>query len=467
MSEKTTFALCFANRGFFPPEVIAEARREVQQRLEDFGHDCITMDENLTQYGAVQTREEGQLFANFLREHEGEYGGVILSLPNFGDENGALAAFKDCDVPIYIQAYPDEMDKMDPEQRRDSFCGKFSIMDVFYQAGIKFTALQPHTVAPSSDRFEANIDHFDRVCRVTNGLKDMTIGAIGARTTDFKTVRIDELALQRNGILMETLDLSMVFARMDELDDEAAEVKAKQEHLADYTNWGDVPSEAFNTLVKLGVAIDQFVEEYQMDAVAIRCWIEMQEQLGISPCVLLSEMNDRGIVAACEVDVGNAIAMSALSLASGNVATVLDWNNNYKDVDDKCILFHCGPVPKSLMQTPGVVGDHGILKHAVGEGNAYGPVEGRIKPVPFTYGSVMTEGGCIRAYLGEGRFTEDTIPDDFFGCAGVAEIENLQDVLQTVGYQGHRHHVSVTPDHIMAPVVEAFTRYLGYEVTEF
>lgn len=340
-------------------------------------------------------------------------------------------------------------------------------MDVFHQAGIKFTALQPHTVDPSTERFEANIDHFDRLCRVTNGLKDMTVGAIGARTTDFKTVRIDEMTLQRNGILMETLDLSMLFARMEELDEEAQEVKAKHERLADYTNWGDVPSEAFNTLVKLGVAIDQFIEEYQMDAVALRCWIEMQEQLGVSPCVLISEMNDRGIVTACEVDVGNALSMYALRRASGNAATVLDWNNNYRDVDDKCILFHCGPVPRSMMQTAGVVGDHGILKNEVGEGNAYGPVEGRIQPMPFTFGSCMTEEGSIKAYLGEGKFTEDGIPDDYFGCGGVAEIEGLQDVLQTIGYQGHRHHVSVTPDHIMEPVVEAFTRYLDYDVTVF
>ncbi len=465
MSEKTTFALFFGNRGFFPPEVIADAQQEIKGRLDELGHDYISMDESLTQYGAVQTREEGQMYANFLREHAGEYGGVILSLPNFGDENGALAAFKNCDVPIYIQAYPDEMDKMAPALRRDAFCGKFSIMDVFYQAGITFTALQPHTVSPSSDRFAANIDHFDRVCRVYNGLNDITVGAIGARTTDFKTVRIDELALQRNGILMETLDLSMIFARMNELDDQAQEVQAKEQHLAEYTNWDQVPSEAFETLVKLGVSIDQFVEEYEMDAVAIRCWIEMQEQLGISPCVLISEMNDRGIVTACEVDIGNALAMLGLSLASGNVATVLDWNNNYKDVDDKCILFHCGPVPKSMMLSPGQVTDHSILQNSVGEGNAYGPVQGRIQPLPFTFSSIMTEEGRIRAYIGEGRFTDDEIPDDFFGCAGVAEIENLQDVLQTVGYQGHRHHVSVTPDHVMAPVFEAFARYLDYDVT--
>ena len=57
------------------------------------------------------------------------------------------------------------------------------------------------------DAFAANVDHFDRICRVVGGMKNMVVGSIGARTTAFKTVRIDELALQRHGITMETLKL--------------------------------------------------------------------------------------------------------------------------------------------------------------------------------------------------------------------------------------------------------------------
>ena len=63
---------------------------------------------------------------------------MILCLPNFGDETGAVAALKDAGVPILIQAYPDELDKMGPAHRRDSFCGKISIMDVFCQYGVPF-----------------------------------------------------------------------------------------------------------------------------------------------------------------------------------------------------------------------------------------------------------------------------------------------------------------------------------------
>ena len=464
MIEKTTFALFFGNRGFFPASLQESARKEMTQVLESLGHQTIALDPNATRNGAVETPEEGAKYAKFLKQHEGKFGGVILCLPNFGDETGAVAALKDAGVPILIQAYPDEFDKMRPELRRDSFCGKFSIMDVFTQYELPFTALKPHTVQPTCERFAEQIDLFDRVCRVYNGMNEMIVGAIGARTTAFKTVRIDELALQRNGITMETLDLSEIFGRMKSLRKNSGQFKDKVETLRNYTNWEGVPEEAFETLVRMGVVIDQVIDEFKMDAVAIRCWLEMQQQLGVSPCVLLSELNDRGIPTACEVDVGNAVTMRALRLASGDVATCLDWNNNYGTEEEKCILFHCGPVPQSMMTDKGRVTEHGILLNAVGEGCSYGCNVGRIAPSSFTFGSMLTDCGELNFYLGEGKFTGDPIPEDFFGCAGVAEIPLLQDVLQTIGYLGHRHHVSVTRGHCSEPVLEAFDRYLGYEV---
>jgi L-fucose isomerase-like protein len=464
--KKTTFAVLFGNRGFFPASLQQEAREQVMGVLHAMGHETIALPTDATErYGAVETPAQGRMFADFLRQNHGRFGGVILSLPNFGDETGAIAALKDCGVPILIQAFPDDLDRMEPALRRDAFCGKFSIMDVFVQYGQPFTVLKPHTVHPQNQRFAENIDYFDRLCRVYNGMKDLTVGAIGARTTAFKTVRIDELALQSHGITMETLDLSGVFARMDKLTDNDGDVKAARDRLSGYTRWDHAPAESLNTLSKLSVVLDQVIQEFGLDCLALRCWIEMQEILGISPCVLLSLLNDQGMAAGCEVDIGSAITMHALKLASGQPAACLDWNNNYGDDDDKCILFHCGSTAQSLMTAPGQIEDHAILANAVGEGCSFGCNIGRIRPGAFTYGDMLTARGELNFYLGQGEFTPDPIPDVFFGCAGVARIENMQDHLMTIGYAGHRHHTSVTPGHIARPIAEAFTKYLGYNVT--
>lgn len=464
-SKKTTFALYFGNRGFFPASLMASAREELVKVLKGLGHDTLILDAGATRHGAVETPAEGAVYAKFLKENEGKFDGVILSLPNFGDETGAAAALKNAGVPILIQAYPDELKKMAPYLRRDSYCGKLSIMDVFYQNGIPFTALKPHTVAPSSKAFAANVDHFDRVCRVVAGFKNMVVGAIGARTSAFKTVRIDELALQQNGITMETFDLSDVFARMNAVLPSDAAYKDKAELLKGYADFSKAPQDAFDKIVKLGVVLDKIIEDAELDAVAIRCWMEMQQILGISPCVLMSEMNNRFMPAACEVDVGNAVVMYALSKASGDVAACLDWNNNYGDDDNKCILFHCGPVPQAMMVKKGVVTGHAIIENAPDIACSYGCNAGRIKPMPFTFSSMMTDCGVLKFYIGDGQFTKDPIPDNFFGCAGVAEISDLQDVLLHIGYEGHRHHVSVTPSDVVEPVREALEYYLGYDVS--
>lgn len=463
MVNKSTFALFFGNRGFFPASLIAEAREVLPRVLKGAGHETLILDEAATRYGAVETSREGQVYANFLQQNRGKYDGVILCLPNFGDETGAVAALKDAGVPIFIHAYPDDLDKMAPALRRDAFCGKLSIADVFRQYGVKFTAIKPHVVAPASDTFKANIDYFDRVCRVVKGLKGMVVGAIGARTTPFKTVRIDELALQHHGITVETLDMADVIGRVKAMNGSQA-YKDKAAVLRQVADWGGVPDRAFENVTKLGVVLDEIIEEYQMDAVAIRCWLELQKQLGISPCVMLGALNDQGIGASCEVDIGSAIALHVLHLASGQPATCLDWNNNYAEDENKCILFHCGPVPASLMADKGRITDHDILINSIGEGLSYGCNVGRIAPFEFTFSNVLTDRGQLRWYLGHGKFTNDPVPPDFFGCAGVAEVENLQDVMLHIMRTGHRHHVNLVPGHYADPLREALHGYLGHDV---
>jgi L-fucose isomerase-like protein len=461
-----TFALFFGNRGFFPGELIAGARNELKTEVEQLGFDTLIMNEDATRFGAVETIEEGGKYAAFLKENAGKFDGVILSLPNFGDENGAIAALQDCGVPILIQAYPDKIGEMDFANRRDSFCGKFSIMDVFYQYGLPFTVFTPHVVHPDSDDFRRQMSDFAAVCRVVKKMKRFSVGAIGARTTAFKTVRFDEITLQKYGITTESLDLSELMMRVKDIRSGMEKFELKRRRLLDYTNWQGVPEERIDMLAKVGVALDDIVNEFQLDAIALRCWVELEKELHIAPCVLLGEMNDRGIAAACELDVCNAVPMRALQAASNQAATVLDWNNNYGDEPDKCILFHCGPVPQSLMNGKGHIEEHKMFVKSIGPDCSWGCNIGRIKDSPMTFASSKTEDGKLKFYLGEGRFTADPVEEEFFGCAGVVEIADLQNKLLKIGKNGYRHHVGLTFGHVEVPVREAFTTYLGYDILD-
>lgn len=148
MNRKLTFALAFANRGFMPGELIYEARTEMIKAVTDAGYGYIAMEQELTRYGGIETREEGLLYAKWLKQHDGEYDGVIFSMPIFADENGAITALQDAGVLILMQAYPDEIGKMDFAHRRDAYCGKFSVTDVFTQYGVPSPCSNPTLFIP-------------------------------------------------------------------------------------------------------------------------------------------------------------------------------------------------------------------------------------------------------------------------------------------------------------------------------
>ena len=446
--KKQTFALFFGNRGFMPAELIEGAREDMVKAVTDAGYDYLIMDKDATRYGAVETRDEGRIYAKWLKSHEGEYDGVILCMPIFIDENGAVTALQDAGVPILMQAYPDTIGKMDFKNRRDAFCGKFSVTDVFEQYKIPYTVMKPHVVDPLTPAFTQNLHDFAAICRVVKGMKRFTIGCIGARTTAFKTVRFDEVTMQRYGINVESFDLSELFEFVRAKDDNDQKVIDKKTMLA-----------------KISVVIDEYIEAYHLDAISLRCWNEMETYLRVCPCVLISELNDRGIVASCEIDMCSAITMRALQLATMGPAACLDWNNTYGDGPDKVILFHWRSTAQKLMAAKGTVTSHKIFDKG-DPGSGWGTNEGRIGSFPMTYSNCKTEDGKIHIYFSEGEFTADEIEKEFFGCGGVAKIENLQDKLIKLARNGFKHHTTVANGHVKDVLDEAFRYYLNYNIVD-
>jgi len=459
--KKICFALYFGNRGFFPGELIASAREEMKKAVTDAGYDFICMEEDKTRYGAVETIAEGKIYSDFLKENEGRYDGVILSLPNFGDENGAIVALKDAAVPILVQAYPDEIGLMDFSHRRDAMCGKFAICNVLRQAEIPFTLTKKFVVSPESEDFAADIERFAAICRVVKGMKCFNVGAIGARTTAFKTVRVDEVALQKKGINLETLDLADVFARIDKVSEER--ILEKKKEILDITVYKGYPEEKLNSMAKVQAVFEDIVKEYNLSAIAVRCWNEFQMNFGIAPCVSLCLLNEAGISAACEVDVTNAVMMRALSLASDSPSMLLDYNNNYADEPDKAVLFHCGPVAPSMLKGKGEIIEHLMFKKSFGEGSGVGVNKGNIKEGKITFGSVKTENGRVYAFISEGEFTADPIEPEFFGSGKVLKKNDVNAMSNYVALNGYKHHLAITYGSAGEAVKEAFEKYLGFE----
>jgi L-fucose isomerase-like protein len=408
---------------------------------------------------------ESRKCADLFRANRDRIDGVIVTLPNFGEERAIADTLRmaDLNVPVLIQATPDSASKMSIKFRRDSFCGKMSACNNLMQYGIPYSITTQHTEAPDSDLFRKDLEWFAGVCRVVKGLRRVRIGALGARPAAFNTVRYSEKILENNGISIEPIDLSEILGRIARMKDDDPAAVAKLAAIRKYVSTESVPLEALLKMAKLGAVIDHWMAQTEVAISAVQCWTSLEEYFGVVPCTVMSMMSENLMSSACEVDICGVIGMHALQLASGTPSALLDWNNNYGDDPDKAVCFHCSNLPKHFFK--GVRMDfQQIIAGTVGRENTYGTCEGLVKASPMSFARFSTDDshGKIRGYVGEGRFTDD--PLTTFGGAGVVEIANLQGLLRYICENGFEHHVAANLAPVSAAVGEAATRYLGWSV---
>lgn len=465
MEHKISLGVIIGNRDFFPDKLVSEARTELLGVFEKLNIRPVMLDEQQSKLGGVETFREAQACAALFRKHADEIVGVLVVLPNFGDEKGVAETLKlaDLNVPVLIQGYPDELNKLDVSRRRDSWCGKISVCNNLYQYGIKYSLTTKHVVHPSDPGFADDLLQFVAVCKVVKGMRKVRIGAIGARPGGFNTVRYSEKILQRNGISVTTIDLSEILGNANKLTKDDASVREKLEKIKDYAPTGRTPEESLVQIAKLDVVLADFMQEHALDATAIQCWTSIQQNYGCNVCTNMSMMSENMLPSACEVDVTGTLTMYAMQLASSSPSALVDWNNNYADDEDKCVLFHCGNWAKSFL--PDIeISTAPILGTSVGEENTYGALSGRTPASALTFGRLSTDDskGIIKAYVGEGILTDDELKT--FGNRAVAKIPNLQGLMQYVCKKGFEHHVVMNASKTANILKEAFENYMGWDV---
>ncbi|NIO71228.1 MAG: fucose isomerase [Anaerolineae bacterium] len=463
--DKPTLGLIVGNRGFFPDHLCETGRQTILKVLAEEGINVIALTPEDTPFGSVESLTDAEKCAALFKEHRDEIDGVLVTLPNFGDERGVANALRmsGLDVPVLVHAFPDEADKMTVADRRDSFCGKMSVCNNLKQYGISFTLTTLHTVAPDSASFRQDLRQFVGTCRVVRGLRGAKVGMMGARPAAFITVRYSEKLLEKAGISVEVLDLSEAFGRANLLQDDDAEVRRKLDEIKSYVSTAGVPDESLVKMAKFALVMQRWIDENELVATAVQCWTSMQDFFGVVPCTVMSMLSNTLMPSACETDITGAIGMYAMALASGRPSALLDWNNNYGEDPDKGMIFHCSNLPQAVFADM-TMDYQEIIAGTVGKENTFGTVVGRIKSGPFTYCRVSTddERGVIRAYLGEGKLTDD--PVETFGGYGVVNIPNFQGLLHHICENGFEHHVAINLSQVAAAVNEALGKYMGWDV---
>jgi len=124
-----TFGVIVGNRGFFPDHLCDSGRKTILKVLQEEGIKAVALTPAETKFGSVESVTDAQKCAELFRQHHDEIDGVLVTLPNFGDERAVANTLRwsGLDVPVLVHAFPDQAGSMTAADRRDSFCGKMSV----------------------------------------------------------------------------------------------------------------------------------------------------------------------------------------------------------------------------------------------------------------------------------------------------------------------------------------------------
>ncbi|MCD6300744.1 MAG: hypothetical protein J7L82_01580 [Staphylothermus sp.] len=387
--------------------------------------------------------------------HEKVVDGIVMITLTFGDElAGAYVAERFKGKPIIVFATKEPQVLPGGFRRSDSFCGTLSLASALYRRKIPF--LFGGIVFPEDREFIESMEKFLRVVSIVKNFIGAKIGAIGPRPERFETVTYNEAKMaekyNQRVIHVTLLEIIEEARRLTDDDPEVLNVLNDMAKKADLSELPEhIKKNVLLKLAKLEVMLRRKIKEKGLNALGFRCWTEIQKYYGVSPCFVLGRLTDSGIPSACEVDVYGALTMIMQYAAAlgDNPPFFIDWTIRHHEKPNVFLAWHCGNMPPSLCTGGCMLKYHSIMYRDVGEENAYGTSEGRIKPGVVTISRLVEYDGEFKLFITKGRVLEEEAP--FRGSWAWVEVDNLDKVYRTLIEEGFVHHASmIHGDHVEA-----------------
>lgn len=406
MKKTTKIGFVPASRAVFSRQLAVKAREETIQSMKAAGIDVVAPSKNLTPGGLVENFDDAAKTAALFREKKVD--GVVIGAMNFGNEiPAATAAIKGAPhAPIFLFGCSEEGELTYESERRDAMCGALSIATALRRRGAKYVFPKVANCDPKSHQLVNELKDFAAVCRMVGGVKGAVYGQIGPRPPEFETCAFDEMALLRKfGVRTVPIPLAEVFDKARGLA-APARIKKTVASFSAFYNVRGVPADALDRLARLEIVLKDCVREHGLDGMAMLCWDGMQRDYGVSCCSVMSRLNQiDGIPVACEVDIHGTFSMHLLSLAAGEPAALMDWNNRHHKRVNVFSAWHCGVYPPSMCDGECSVVPNKIMSKVLGgPEKVYGVVDSQAAPGPVTMTRLTeTPGGEWKLLVAEGE----------------------------------------------------------------
>ena len=475
-------------RSFFNKELGTRAKRHILDAAAELGIDGIFPPDDKYTDGSICSDADVR---GYFEEWRGEMSN-IKALVAFGGNFMEERAFQDTlrllpvDVPVFLAFQNDNPSNMQFDNRGDALCGSLSIHRNARMLGREITATRGIDFAIRNVLIES-LRTFKRIMDGIECMRNMRVALVGVNPVEFATTFVNQMELFRCGFSLHTYELidlwgATVLAgkqeqfkdQMDEIfpgltpdnpiysdDPRVEETKTKLSELIENSH---IPQDKVDLVVRCFLWIRDIFERDQIDAGGIHCWTSFERYFQIVPCTfaaLANSMLEKPLV--CETDVCHAIMTKLAHAMTGDPGVILDVNN--PGWDPRVFnVFHCSQTPPEWIEGRARMSNQMIIEgdDAVGEGNAFGTVEGDMIATPFTGISAATTSDAFHATVFQGQLLREHSVS--FGGNGWAFVPNLQEVLDEVHQHGI-HHFVMMKGHIGSDVARAL-QFRGLSISD-
>lgn len=305
-----------------------------------------------------------------------------------------------------------------------------------------------------------------RALRAIKRMRHASVALIGGIAPGFDDLYDDERKLLKlfDGIRINRLhEYEEIKKLAEQMDRETVKCRMEEETAAARGFTHPTAEKMMEINARYALAYEKFVRGHGYDAIAVSCWPKFQDDYLYSVCAVIGELNDRGIVAACEGDLTSAVSMLFLKYISEDETMLMDMSA-FDMQDDTVLFWHCGPASKRFCEKNGFcLGlNYSGAAHEPDEKEVFGT--GTVRDMVFDPGAITIArltGEMDKLFVATAQFVDRDKPS-FCGSRGWAGQLQLYDrplsaldFVNTVLVQHFQHHFPIVKGDFHAELQEA------------